>query len=126
VLKKMWPVLKRIRPDLAIDERGFLRNQNPHGGYWCPSESERVPLPLPTPSMRLPPSNGHLRQASSERAAPDGLHAGTSTSRPIQPSRARPSRSTSSSKILTRRTAARTSYPGTRTTLYRRTYRRGP
>jgi len=34
VLKKMWPVLKRIRPDLAIDERGFLRNQNPHGGYW--------------------------------------------------------------------------------------------
>ena len=43
VLKKMWPVLKRIRPDLAIDERGFLRNQNPHGGYWCPSESEVYP-----------------------------------------------------------------------------------
>jgi len=34
LLKSLWPLLEKIRPDFLIDERGFLRNQNPHGGYW--------------------------------------------------------------------------------------------
>ena len=40
LLKSLWPLLEKIRPDFLIDERGFLRNQNPHGGSGGPRPSE--------------------------------------------------------------------------------------
>ena len=39
LLKSLWPLLEKIRPDFLIDERGFLRNQNPHGGSGGPRRS---------------------------------------------------------------------------------------
>jgi hypothetical protein len=88
VLKKMWPILKRVRPDLVIDECGAASIIRPH---WC------------TPSLVR-----HTGAASSAIKIRMGA-TGTTTRKKSPPRKGPPLHCTSRCRTSTRRTAARTS-----------------